>query len=293
MTMLVSSLVSEINDTMKSFVREQDQVTALDGTLSDSALSFTVEDGTQVAKGLVQIDDEMVAVKSVDTSGGLVTIETWGRAQMGSTATSHSDGAKVTTAPVYPRIRVTSVLSDIVQECFPLLHGVLEETLNANAAVVGYDLPSNCHHVLTVEHKPPGPMNAWIRVPVWRQVLSTGIPQINILSSVSPGTDNVRVIYARTPPGQLALADDLETTYGYTASHRGVFVLGTVARLLGYTEASRIQSSSVEAHNRSEAVPAGAATSAARYHYQLFRQRLEEEAKQLQLRYPIGTHFAR
>jgi hypothetical protein len=291
MAMLVSSLVSEINDVMKSFVREQDQVTALDGTLSDSDLSFTVEDGTQVAKGLVQIDDEMVQVKS--TSGNGVTIETWGRAQMGSTAASHTDGAKVTTAPVYPRIRVASVLSGVVQECFPRLYGVLQTTLSANAATVGYDLPANLHHVLTVEHKPPGPENAWLRVPHWRQVLSTGTPQVNIISACTPGTDNVRVIYARNPPGQLALSDDLEVTYGFTASHRDVFVLGSVARLLGFTEASRIQSASVESHNRSEAVPAGSATSASRFMYQLFRQRLDDEAAHLQLRYPIATHFMR
>jgi hypothetical protein len=103
----------------------------------------------------------------------------------------------------------------------------------------------------------------------------------------------VRVIYARTPPGQLALADDLETTYGFTPSHRGVFVMGAVARLLMYTEASRIQASTVEAHNRSEAVPAGSATSAARFAYQMFRQRLDDEALQLQLRYPVTTHFTR
>jgi hypothetical protein len=293
MAMLVSSLVSEINDTLKTFVREQDQVTSLEGSLDASAVTFTVEDGTQVSKGLVEIDDEMVQVKSVDTSGGVVTIETWGRAEMGSTAASHSDGAKVTTAPVYPRVRVMGVLSDVVQECFPRLYGVLQTTLNANAAVIGYDLPTNVHHVLSVEHMPPGPENAWRRVPYWRQVLSTGIPQINVISACTPGIDNIRVIYARTPPDQLVLTDDLETTYGYTASHRGVFVLGAVARLLGYTEASRIQASTVESHGRSEAVPAGSATAAARYHYQLFRQRLEDEALQLQLRYPIASHFMR
>lgn len=293
MAILVSSIVSEVNDTMQSFTKEQDQVTALSGTLSNSDLTFTVEDGTQVAKGLAEIDDEMVQVKSVDVAGGVVTIETWGRAQMGSTAASHSDGAKITTAPVYPRVRVASVLSGVVHECFPRLYGVLETLISANAAKVAYDLPTNCHHVLSVEHKPPGPMNAWIRIPFWRQVLSTGTPQINVISSCTPGTDNVRVIYARNPPGQLVLADDLEATYGFTASHRDVFVLGTVARLLGFTETSRIQASSVESHGRSEAVPAGSATASARYHYQLFRQRMEDEALQLQLRYPIASHFMR
>lgn len=292
MTMLVSSLVSEITDVMKSYVREQDQVTSLSGAINTSVTSFNVADGTRVSKGLIEIDDEMMQVKSVDSTG-VVTLETWGRAQMGSTAASHSDGVKVTTAPVYPRVRVTSVLSDVVQECFPNLYGVLETTLDANAATVGYDLPSNCHHVLTVEHKPPGPSDAWQHVQVWRQVLSTGTPELNIWSSVTPGTANVRVLYARTPPGQLALTDDLETTYGYTASHRGVFVLGAVARLLAFTETSRIQATTLEAHGRSESVPAGAAVSASRFMYQLYRQRLEDEARQLQLRYPVVVHFQR
>lgn len=293
MTMLVSSLVSEINDTMRTYTREQDQVTALEGSLSDSAITFNVEDGTQVSKGVVEIDDEVMQVKSVDSSGGVVTLETWGRAQMGSTAASHSDGVKVTTAPTYPRMRVAAVLSDVVQECFPGLYGVLETTVSANAATIGYALPSNLHHVLAVEHKPPGPYNAWFSVPSWKQVLTTTTPELNLMTSVTPGTDNVRVRYARTPPGQLAMADDLETTYGYTASHRGVFVLGSVARLLAFTETSRVQASTVEAHARSEAVPAGSAVAASRYVYQMFRQRLEDEARQLQLRYPITAHFMR
>jgi hypothetical protein len=174
-----------------------------------------------------------------------------------------------------------------------MIFGVLETALDADVAQVGYDLPANCHHVLAVEHLPPGPTAAWIPLMRWRTAPSVSTSQIHLYGSVTPGTGNVRIRYARNPPSQLALSDDLETTYGYTAAHRDVFVKGAVANLLAFTEPSRIQASSVEAHMRSEAVPAGSATSAARFMYQLFRQRLEDEAKNLQLRYPIAMHFQR
>jgi hypothetical protein len=54
-----------------------------------------------------------------------------------------------------------------------------------------------------------------------------------------------------------------------------------------------VQSDSVANIARAEAVPAGSATSLARFLYQLFRQRLDDEAQNLQMRFPIFLHFTR
>src|SRR5436305_960363 len=75
--------------------------------------------------------------------------------------------------------------------------------------------------------------------------------------------------------------DDFASITGLSESARDVVVLGTVARLLGYQEAHRIQGSSIEASERDEDVPAGAALNASKYVYSLYLQRREEERQEL------------
>lgn len=291
--MLVSSLVDEANDAWRSYVREQDQVTGLSSTLNASAVSFTVDDPAQVSKGLLQIDDEMVQVRSVDRTTSTVTLEAWGRARMGSTAATHAIGAPITTAPLYPRVRVRDVISGVMQEIFPTLFPVASVSLTPNPAKINYALPADCYHVLSVSHNPPGPSLSWLPVNRWRQNKTPTAVELEILSGVFPGANRVRVFYARTPPAQLLMTDDLELM-GYPVSIRDVIVLGAIARLAAFTETARVQAGPrTEVTSRLESVPAGSAMGLSRYLYQLFRQRLEDEGRNLQMRYPIVSHYTR
>jgi len=292
MALLVSSLVDEVHDTWRSYVREQSPVTALDGSLTDSALTFTVDDATKISTGVLQIEDELVQVRSVDLTTRVVTLEPWGRAQMNSTAAAHADGAKITVNPSTPRARVRDIISDVVQEIFPTIFAVDDTTLDITPAVVNYDLPTDAYHVLSVQWQPAGPSLSWLPVPRWKQNKTTTTNEIEIISVVMPGAGRVRVFYQKNPPDQLTFTDDL-STMGYPVSIRGVIVVGALHRLAMFTENSRIQTGSVEAHTRAESVPAGSAIALSRYLYQVFRQRLEDEGRNLQMRYPIVSHFAR
>lgn len=292
MALTISDLVDEANDTWRSYVRIQEQVTALSGSLSDSALTFVVDDATKVSTGLIQIGDEMMQVKSLDRTTNTITLEAWGRAQMGSTASSHSSGAKVTTAPIYPRVRVLAVVSEVVQEIFPQLFAVTSTTLDVTAAQVNYDLPVDTYQVLSVAQQPPGPSLSWVPVTRWRQNRTPTTVELEIFSAVTPGADRVRVFYIKTPPSQLTMSDDLEDM-GYPASVKGVIIAGVAQRLAAFTEASRVQVASVESHARSEAVPAGSSAQLSKFLYQLYRERLTSEARDLQIRYPAQMHFTR
>lgn len=290
--MLVSSLVDEVTETFRSYVREQNPTTALTDPMDDNDTTFTVDDATKVSAGLVQIDDEMVYVRSVDRSSDTVTLEPWGRGQSGSTAAAHSSGAKVTSAPTYPRSRVRDVISAVLSEIFPQVFAVSSTLISPNAAQINYDLPADCYRVLSVHYNPPGPTGSWIPLMRWRQNLNATDVELELFTSLTPGTDRVRVMYIKEPPSALAFSDDLETM-GYPFSIRDLIIMGGLARLVSYTEPSRIQTNTVEGHARSEAVPAGSAMQLGRYLYQLFRSRLDDEARNLQQRYPTSLHFTR
>lgn len=292
MAMVVSSIVDEVTDVWRSYVREQAQVTSLTAPLDGVSLTLTVADPTKIAVGLIQVDDELMQVRSIDRANSLILLEAWGRGQSSSLATTHATGAKLTSTPTTPRVRVRDILSDVMQEIFPQLFPVAEVTLNTTPAVVRYALPADAYHVLTVSHMPPGPSLTWIPVKRWRQNKTPTTVELEVHSYTTPGAGRVRVHYVRTPPPELAFTDDL-AIMGYPQSTRGVMVLGAAARLAAFTETSRIQTGSVESAARSADVPAGASMGLSRYLYQLFRQRLDEEIANQQLRYPIVTHFTR
>jgi hypothetical protein len=254
--------------------------------------TLIVDNSEAVGIGLVQIDDEMVWVRGADRTTHTVTLEPWGRGQSGTTAASHSAGARVTASPKYPRARIKDVISGVVQEIFPRLFAVDSVELTITAARVNYSLPTDCYHVYQVEWQPVGPSLSWIPVRRWRQNKTPTSVELEIISRVQVGADRVRVHYIKNPPSQLAMSDDLETM-GFPVSIRDVVVLGACARLAAFSEASRVQSDSVANIARAEAVPAGSATSLARFLYQLFRQRLDDEAQNLQMRFPIFLHFTR
>ena len=292
MAMLVSSLVDEVTEVFRSYVRQQEPTTALTTTVNSSVTTLTVDDGTVVSKGLAQLEDEMIYVRSVDRTTNIVTLEPWGRGQSGSTAASHTSGSRFTQAPATPRVRARDVLSQVLQEIFPRLFPVAATTLDINGAQLLYSLPATAYHVLAVEFQPPGASLSWIPVKRWRQNKTPTAVEIEVISPTLPGNDTVRVHYIKTPPSALTMSDDLETL-GYPTSIRDVILFGALAKLAVTSEMSRVQTSAVESHARSEAVPAGSATSLSRYLYQLFQARLEDEARNLQFRYPIVSHYTR
>lgn len=288
----VRSVVEESLDVLHSYVRHQEQRTALSGVLSDAGLTFMVSDPDSISRGLVQIDDELVYVSSVDPNTGAINIEPWGRAQSGSTAVVHSDGAQITMSPLYPRQRLANTAASVLREIFPSVFAVAQTELTINPARTNYVLPVDAYQVLSVEWNWPGPSGMWSPVPRWRQNKPVEGLELEVISATWPGENRVRVKYAKNPKAEWDVDDSL-STFGYDFEIRDVLVLGVAARSLAYTEPSRVQVESMESHGRAGVVPAGAIADASRYLLAMFRQRLDEERAQILLRHPIQPHRTR
>jgi hypothetical protein len=288
----IRSLVDETIDVLHSYVRDQEQRTSLAADISAIDLTFTATDSSQISRGLVQIDDELVVVAKIDTTSGVATVEPWGRAQSGSTATSHTTGAPITQSPLFPRQRIATAIYAVLREVFPDLYAIGEIFLDINPARTNYPMPTDCFHIFSVEWNLPGPTGMWAPVDRWRQnKTATGV-EVEVIGRTWPGQGRVRVKYMRNPLGRIQGTDDL-LGYGYDYQIRDVLVLGAAARVAAFVETSRVQTESVESHGRSEAVPAGSAMGLSRYLYGLFRTRLEGERQQKLLRYPIQIHWTR
>lgn len=288
----VDTLVDELLDVMHGYSRNQDVVTSLAAPMGAADLTFTVADASRVSRGVVEIEDELVQVSTVDMTTGVVSVHPWGRGNGDTAATTHDAGAKITVAPLYTRQRVRNAIFGVVREIFPDVFAVSQYQIDGSAVQVNYTMPADCWSVLGVETKALGGSLMWSPVSRWRQHKHNSGVEVEILGPVYMGTNSVRINYVRTPPTTIADTDDL-STYGYDNQIRDLIVLGASAKLMAFTEPARVQQQTMEAHGRNESVPAGSATATARMLYQMFRQRVEQERAQALTRYPAQMHMTR
>lgn len=288
----VPSLVDEVLDSVHGYSRHQEQRTSLSSPIDSDDLTLQVSDISQISKGLVEVDDELMQVATVDASNNVVTIEPWGRSQSGTTATSHLAGVRVTGAPLFPRQRVRNAIYAVLRETFPSVFAVTSTLIDGSSVLTNYVMPDDCYQVISVENLMFGPSGEWRPVRRWRMNKQPSAIELEVLAPVTTGTDRVRVNYIRTPPVSFTSTDDLND-FGYDYQVRDLIILGATAKLVSFIETSRVQTESMVALGRADSVPAGAATSAAKTLYSLYQKRVEDERIQLLGRHPIQIHVTR
>lgn len=288
----VTRLVDETISALHGYVRDQAQVTTLVNALSPLATQGTVAEDSQISRGLIEIDEELLYVSAVATSGnGDFTIPTWGRGVEGTVAASHNPGAKVTQSPLYPRRRVRDEIFAVLREMFPRVYGVATELYDVDVVRTNYPLPSDTWQVFKVEWHLPGPSLMWQPLERWRINQTATTQEVEMLGMRWPGVDRVRITYSKLPPSDYSL-DDL-TAYGYTQNIHDIVVMGATARMLMKTEASRLQVESVESHGRSEVVQGGTIIQAGQRLFAMYDRRVEQEAHRLQQRFQLQPHKTR
>jgi hypothetical protein len=90
-----------------------------------------------------------------------------------------------------------------------------------------------------------------------------------------------------------ANTDDFSDVTGLSESARDVIILGASYRLLSYVDAGRLNLTSAEADFADSKSPSGAGSTAAKFLYSLYQQRLNDEAATLLGKYPIRIHWTR
>jgi len=287
----VDRIADEVLDALHGYTRHQEQVTALTSSLNTSATTFTVAEPNLVSRGLVEVGDEQMMVKAVDASTSTVTLQPFGRAVGNTTADSHASGDKLITSPLYTRRRVRDAIYATLREIFPAVFAVGETLLDVTIVRTNYPLPSDCYDVLSVFWHVPGPSQEWAPLRRWRVNRTSTGNEIEALGKLFPGNDRVRVLYIKDLPTSIT-TDDL-SSLGYAQETHDILVLGAVARLLLFTEPSRLQVQSVQSHGRAEVVPAGAIKALAQDAYALFQRRVAVEADRLMQRYATQPHWNR
>ena len=300
MTTTYANLVDEITLNLSGYTLRQDRTTHLTSALTSSDLSLSLGSVSNIGKGVVEIDDELIWLDTYDRISSAATAAPYGRGYFGTTAAAHTVNTKVTIAPTFPRATIKKAINDTIDAVFPNLFAVGVYTFTYNTVKTTYSLPAETQTVLYVSYKPTGPTEEWLPVRNYRAdvfantTAFTTAQSISIYDRIESGR-TIQVYYAKKPSTLTASAstDAFETVTGLPSSCKDVIVYGAAYRLASFLDPGRFNYSSAEADNADTKIQYGSGASTARFLLALYQQRLNEETKKLRDVYPTRIHYTR
>lgn len=299
MAVTFNQLANRVKQQLLGYTRDQASITYITEPMTATDTTFQVDTDTvtNISRGLVEIDDELLLVKSYDRSTGTVTVMagTNGRGVEGTTAATHADNSIVTDDPMYPMKRIKEAINDTINATYPDLFVIDDYEFPKIAARYEYPVPAEVEDVLKVTVNTIGPSAVWFPLSSWRfdpvasttagQVKPTPTPTgktIQIMRDfIVPGR-NIRVTYIKKPTILTNGSDDFETVTGYPERYVDMITYGACWRLLPAYESARLQQQAIESTERAPLVPTGAGSNASKYYMALYQQRLLEEKDRLQ-----------
>ena len=298
MAITFNDIVARVKQQLLGYTKDQASITYLVESMDATEITFMVdpETVTNLSRGIVEIDDEILIVKKFDRSTGIVTVlggvGGGGRGAEGTTAAAHAADAFVTDDPRYPRARVKEAINDTIQAVYPDLWVFGNYEFPWQAARYEYPLPVDVEDVYKVTTNTIGPSRVWFPNSSWRfnPLASTTAGQTPVGATgksiqvmrdfIVPGR-NVRVIYTKKPTTLTNNSDPFEATSGLPERTVDLITYGACWRLLPAYEAARLQQQAIEATERAPLVPTGAGSQAAQFFLGLYQKRLNEERDRL------------
>jgi hypothetical protein len=293
-----SELVDEVALNLQGFTLRQDRSTHLTQDITTTQTTLTLASADNVAKGMIQIDDELIWVDSYDKNTGVVTIPPYGRGYLGTKKSTHKAGAQVVIKPTFPKHNIKKAINDTVRAVSDTIFATGTFVFSYTPAQITYALPNDVHDVLAVSWQTIGPTQEWYPVRSWRldQMANVGAfnsnKSISIYDAVVPGRD-VQVFYTKEPDTFELDQDDYEFTTGLPMSAKDVITYGAAYRLASMVDPGRLTFVSPESEIQTGRIAVGQGQNAARYLLALYQQRLDEESRKQRDRYPIRVHYTR
>jgi hypothetical protein len=302
----LAQMIDEVLINLSGYTYQQDRSTYLRTpvtTLTSPSTSPTIlslGDTSNVGKGTIEIDEELMWIDSFDRVGNTATVSPYGRGYLGTGAALHSADTKVTISPIFPRYVIRKAINDTIRAMGSSLLAVKQTTFPFDAAVNTYEFEDlNIENILTMAWQDTGPSKEWIRIRRWNfdpfaDVTTWGANSqtVSIYDFITPGR-TVKVMYATPPTPMENITDVFTTTTGYPESARDIVILGASYRLLAYLDPARAGQISPQADETDGKRPYGASASATKQLFALYSQRLNEEVKTQQNQYPPRIHYTR
>jgi hypothetical protein len=301
-------MIDEVSMNLSGYTLQQDRATHITANVAATAstiaapITLSLASTDSVGKGIIEIDEELFWVDNYDRVGNTATIAPYGRAYLGTTLAAHTAGTKVTIAPTFPRFVIKRAINDTISAIGSSIFAANKTTITSNLSTSAFRLPAtgnslNIRSILAVAYEAIGPSKEWIPVRNWRfdgnanSTAFTSEQTISIYDMITSGR-TIQVVYSTDPVPFTANTETFTTQTGLPESCKDLIVLGATYRLLSNLDPARASMVSPQADETDSKRPYGSSQSLTRQVYALFTQRLNEEIKNQQEKYPIRVHYS-
>ena len=295
----LNDMVDEVRSSLAGYTLRQDRITYLTSAVNTTDLAFGIGSSANLAKGVVEIDEELIWVDNFNQSTSVLNAAPgFGRGYQNTSPAPHSQYAQITLSPTFPKVMIKKAINDVINSVYPKLWSVASYTFTFNSSQTTYPLPDDVESILYMSWQTTGSSREWLPINRWRADLMANVTTfntqktINLYENIQPGR-TVQVWYTTTPNTLDSNTDDFADVTGLPISSAEVIILGASYKLLSYLDAGRINLSSAEADLNDTKIPSTAGVSSSRYIFALYQQRLSEEALKLQNKYPIRIHYTK
>jgi hypothetical protein len=315
MATTLTDMINEVSMNLSGYTLTQDRSTylktAVTAVASSSASPTTLSLGStdNVGKGIVEIDEELLWIDTYDRVGNTATVAPYGRAYLGTTLAAHAVDAKVTISPAFPRFTIKRAINDSINAIGSSIFAAATTTITSNAAVSAYRLPATgdalkIRNILAIAYQSIGASKEWIPIRTYRfdgNANNTAFDSKQTVSiyDVIPSGRTIQIVYSKDPApfselATLALtnAQDFATITELPDSCKDVVILGATYRLLSNLDPARAAMVSPQADEVDNKRPYGSSQSLTKNIYALYSQRLAEEVRSQQDKYPIRVHYS-
>ena len=314
MATTLTDMINEVSMNLSGYTLTQDRSTyiktAVTAVASSSASPTTLSLGStdNVGKGIVEIDEELLWIDTYDRVGNTATVAPYGRAYLGTTLAAHAVDAKVTISPTFPRFSIKRAINDTINAVGSSIFAASTTTITSNAAVAAFRLPATVtldttadslkiRNILAVAYQSIGASKEWIPIRTWRfdsNANTTAFTSGQTISiyDVVPSGRTIQIVYAKDPEVFTTNAQEFPTQTGLPESCKDVVILGATYRLLSNLDPARASMVSPQADEVDNKRPYGSSQSLTKNIYALYSQRLAEEVRSQQDKYPIRVHYS-
>jgi hypothetical protein len=302
------NMIDEVSMNLSGYTLQQDRATHITAdvaaTLSTIAAPITLSLAStdSVGKGIVEIDEELFWVDNYDRVGNTATIAPYGRKYLGTDLAAHTAGTKVTIAPTFPRFVIKRAINDTISAIGSSIFAANTTTITSNSAVSAFRLPAtgttlNIRNILAIAYQALGSSKEWVPIRSYRfdgnanSTAFTSGQTVSIYDYIPSGR-SVQIAYATDPVAFTSNSQEFAAQTGLPESCKDLVILGATYRLLSNLDPARASMVSPQADETDSKRPYGSSQSLTKQVYALFNQRLNEEVKSQQEKYPIRVHYS-
>jgi hypothetical protein len=150
-TETLSQLVEEILSNLQGFTADSDMVTSLSADITAADTTIVVDDASGLSAGIIEIGEELVWVRSVDTTSNTVQTLPAGRGWRGTQAVAHGAGELISVSPAVPRSAIVREINNTLRAIYPSLFAVATaEFAYDDYTKWAWDIPAEAVNVLDV-----------------------------------------------------------------------------------------------------------------------------------------------